>query len=204
MNKLKLLRQTSEVFKTFGNDIIKYIEKIGIDDDIEEEIIAFKQRVKEIQAISNKLDISLQNKYGKNAKYTKDIVTVEVDEKLIKQAIDRCIGNENITSRVEIRSNCIVIVLVYVSDNKLTLKELKQEYIQAKMYVQSLDLELLNLSNVKWLTTLDNRKWNTKICKIKMHKDNKSLYLWLKDKLLLSLKDEYANTQIELLFKEWI
>ena len=49
MNKLKLLRQTSEVFKTFGNDIIKYIEKFGIDDDIEEEIIAFKQRLKEIQ-----------------------------------------------------------------------------------------------------------------------------------------------------------
>lgn len=199
MNRIELLDKVSGIFKTYGTSIIDYLNKNTIDPEIEESMITFKQRVKEISQIADDLDKTLSIQYGSSTIYNKEIITIQSTLEDIEKSIDNLICNEFISSKVNYKNNLLVITLIFNDNSISTYRDKKHHYMSSKMHLETMNLELLSTGKFKWYTVNKNFGYNNKICKITLKRDNKLLHNWLKGKLLSDIQSKYTGYQIELL-----
>ena len=93
MDRKELLNGVGKMLVTYGNGIINSLIKDGIDPEIEECIIAFRQRVREINEVNNNLIHHLKRQYGN--KYIQDIKTIEGSTLMLETAVNHFIDNKN-------------------------------------------------------------------------------------------------------------
>lgn len=195
INRLEVLNGVGKIFITYGNGIINRITKDGIDCDIEESIISFRQRVSEINKVNDKLVTCLKEKYGDE--YTKEIKTIKANSEILEQALDTFIGNDHIRTILRIKGNHMVFDFVYHTTSN-DVRDRQVEYIDAKNYLSLFNLEVLSMGKFKWYYADGMFENNSMICRVKIDKGNEYLSKWLKSKIVSSCID-YASKQIELI-----
>ena len=190
-----MLNGVGKIFVTYGNGIINQIAKDGIDSDIEDSIISFRQRVNEINKVNDELVDCLREKYGD--KYTREIKTLNANSAILEQALDTYINNEHIRTIITTKDNYMIFDFVFHTISN-DVRDRQVEYIDAKNYLTLFNLEVLTMGKFKWYHAdgvFDN---NSMLCRVKIDKRNEYLSKWLKNKIIASCTD-YLFNQIELI-----
>lgn len=195
MNRKELLNGVGKIFVTYGNGIINTILKHGIDHETEESIITFRQRVKEINKVTDELITCLKSKYGSN--YAEDIKTVEANSLILERAINSFINNKHIYSIIKFKYNELLFDFFFQT-NSQDVRDRAVEYMDAKNYLVLTDLEVLSMGVFKWYHADELFETDSKLCRIRMDKRDEYLSKWLKEKIVSSHNDCLAS-QLELI-----
>ena len=192
MNSRELMNGVGKLLVTYGNGIINSVIKDGVDQELEDSIISFRQRVKEINQVYNDLMSCLKSRYG--GKYAQDIETVEGSTLILERALNQWIDNKNIYTIIKMKYDNIIFDFFFKSDSE-DLQDIEAEYLDAKRYLVLKDLEVLTMGTFKWYS-IEGDYNNMRLCRITIEKGSDYLRNWLKEKIIASRTGDY---QIELI-----
>lgn len=195
MNRRELLNGVGKMLVTYGNGIINSVIKDGVDQETEDSIIAFRQRVREINQVHDDLMSCLRSRYG--GKYVQDIKTVEGTTLILERALNQFIDNENIYVIVKMKNDNIIFDFFFKS-RSTSIQDREVEFLDAKRYLVLKDLEVLGMGTFKWYSAEGQYDNDSRICRIRMEKGSDYLSKWLKEKIIAS-RTESSLAQLELI-----